>query len=343
MDTEEKIIPLSDANSEAAPSPASDANTTADSSSTNDAKQNEAPKDFAELAIAEFEKQRGQSDTKSSTDAKDQTEAEKAPEGDISKSNATEEKPDPKGEEAKPDYSDLPFHKHPRFQELLKERETLKTTTEAAKPHVERLAVIETYRQSHRINDEQFKNGMEIMALMNTDPEQALARLEPLYRQLQEFKGQVLPEDLKKEVDEGTLPLNRAQELASLRKKGTFQQQQAHVTTEERRVETLVNAMNSWESTIRRTDADFERKAQAVRDRFVALSASNKWNTPDDAVTLMQRAYNEVNQWLGTIVPKPRPIKSAPKSGLSSRSKPEFKSWADVEESMVQQFASNGR
>ena len=337
MPEEEKIIPLSDAKTEDTSSQSSDANTQVDSSATIDAKTNEAPpepkKDFADLALDEFNKQQAKAAADSSPAPTDTKEGEPSP-GDIKKSNATEEKP--------VDFSDLPFHKHPRFQELLRERETLKTTAESAKPHVERLAVIEKYRQSHRISDDQFKNGMEIMALVNTDPEAALQRLEPLYRQLQEFKGQVLPEDLKKEVDDGMLPLNRAQELAALRRKGDFQQRQSQVTAQERQTEALINTINSWETTVRRTDADFERKAQAVRDRFVALSASNKWQTPEDAVQLMDRAYKEVNAWIGEIVPKPRPIKSPPKSGLSSRTKAEFKSWNDVEEAMVHHYATNG-
>lgn len=313
-------------------------------SSTVDVKKEES-KDFAELAMEAFAAKNKA--TESSTEVKEDSQ-EKAPEGDIIKDNKIAEetkqevqpKPDDKKEE---DFTSLPFHKHERFQALVKEKNELKTSVEAAKPSIERLTAIDAFCAQNRISFDQFKQALEIQALINTSPEAALDRLQPLISQLQEFKGQVLPEDLKKEVDDGSLPLARAQEIAKLRKQTQFKEQQSQQTARDTQSERLMTALSSFEDSVRRTDPDYENKKQLVLDRFVALSAREPWQTPEQAVSLAKRAYTEVTAKLSAFVPKPKPTKNPPVNGHSAAAKPQFTTWDQADEFAASVLSSRRR
>lgn len=324
-----------DANEAASSTAHPDATTTTASSAATDANDGKS-KDFAELAIEAMNLK--SKATESSTEAPDPN-AEAAA-GDIIKHNTTDEKPleaasdqAPKPDDKKEDdFSSLPFHKHERFQALVKERNEFKTIAETTKPLVERQTVLEQFMAANRISPDQFKQLMEIQALINVSPEQALERIEPIYQKLQEFKGLVLPDDLKTEVDAGTLPLARAQEIAKLRKQTQFKEQQTQQTARDTNAERLMSALSSWEDVARRTDPDYERKKNFVLNRFVALSAQQPWQTPEQAVTLAKRAYDEVNNELGTFVPKPKPTRNPPPNGHSAAAKPAFTSWDQAED-----------
>ncbi len=322
---------------DAAPSPA-DAIPPAAPSPAPDANQAEPVKDFAELAIEAFNAQRKPSAP--STELPTDPAAAPAGEGDIRLSNKTAEEPPQAAVVTVPpvetpkieDFSNLPFHKHERFQALVKERAEFKAANDAARPQIERLTAIDQFMAQNRISVDQFKQALEIQALINTAPETALERLEPLYKHLQEFKGQVLPTDLKDEVDAGTLPLARAQEIAKLRKQTQFKEQVSQQTARDSNAERLMTALSSWEDTARRTDPDYERKKNFVLNRFVALSAQQPWQTAEQAVGLAKRAYDEVNTELGTFVPKPKATKNPPVNGHSAAAKPAFTSWDQADD-----------
>ena len=76
-----------------------------------------------------------------------------------------------------------------------------------------------------------------------------------------------------------------------------------------------------------------------VIDRFVSLSAKEPWQTPDQALALVKRAYEDVNNTIGGFIPKPLPTKVLTSNGAASAMSAEPKSWDDVEETLVAKYA----
>ena len=109
-----------------------------------------------------------------------------------------------------------------RFAEVNSNLKNVKQELESFKPMVENYRQIDNFCRQYQITPEQFKNVMEVQALLNTNPEAALAKLTPIVDQLKTFSGDVLPTDLQKAVDDGDLSLKYAKEVARSRAVSTF-------------------------------------------------------------------------------------------------------------------------
>lgn len=322
---------ISDAKQETAvSSPAGGANT---ETSPTQADANKG--DFADQAIAAMvEKAKEKSPSESSPEKTAETQEEK-PAGEISNPNPTE---------AKGEFDDLPFHKHERFQQLVKERGEYKKQIEDQKESLDWLSNHDKFCQSHGITGEQFKNLMEIQALINTNPTEAHKRIQPLVEYLGQFTGSKLPEDLQKKVESGTIDMESAQELAAARQRSKFAEQRQQHTAITSRNQVLANTLSSWETQIQTRDPDFARKQQFVVDRFVALSARSPWQTPEQIYALAEQAYKDVNEMIGGFIPKPKPTsKTLSTNGKSGGQPEEPKNWDDVPEYIAAKYSGSRR
>lgn len=236
------------------------------------------------------------------------------------------------GEEDDPE-KPPPFHDHPRWKEMVAERDRLKQLKEPAENY-QRLT---EYMESNRLTPEEVAEGFQIMALMKNDPANARQILEQKMQGLQQFDPNYMPPDLQQEVDSGAITPERAQEMAQLRAQGNmsqFQAQQAKQQAEHERQQgqtlrqqqqgqQLANAVNQWENELQSKDADYAQKAPWVRDRLRALmQEKGKPQDPDSAVQLAQQAYKDVNERLKPLSKQnKRPSKPTPSGGSSKTNK----------------------
>jgi hypothetical protein len=197
---------------------------------------------------------------------------------------------------------DKRLDKHPRFQELIQERNALK-------PYAENAKLDEQFCQQYNIPPEQKKTAMELCALLNTNPDAALVQLEKLVENIKLSTGKLLPPDLAKEVEEGTISKERANELHMNRMKLAAQQQQSKVqqtSAQAQQQQALATAMNQAAEVIVRTNPDFKPKVipqgvdpNTVKDGLyeltygkIQLMSMEKYpKTPAEAVDLLNRAY----------------------------------------------------
>jgi hypothetical protein len=257
-------------------------------------------------------------------DSKDEAEPSSEETSESGKTKEEEKKP---AEVAKEEDKKLPFHTHPRFQELTKERSAFKAEVESLKPAAQRAKAIDDYCQKYGISGDEFNSAVEIAALLHVDPAKALTTLRSYVEILELTLGNKLPADLQKEVDEGAISEARAKELASLRVKSqgleyTGKKSEQQVAQE--RQAAITSAINSWDSQKRTSDIAYEKKYPLVEKAFIALCSMNPPRSPQEAIQLAEKAYSEVNTALGTFVPKP-PVRkvlktngSAGKSGLDA-------------------------
>jgi len=225
----------------------------------------------------------------------------------------------------------LPFHQHPRFQELIKESRELKTIKEQL-PVIQRDAEeyrgIERYMEANGLTAPEVARGYEIMAAIKNDPVKARELLAEVWQNLSTFTGDVLPQDLQQEVEEGKLTAERAKEIAALRHQSRFQegrsqqsQQQLQQQEEQQRLQQSNNMLNStavsWEGQKRQTDPDYAEKADLVIDRVMAVVAQQgKPQTPEAAKKILDDAYAFINERFKRFAPRRAPV--APASSAAS-------------------------
>lgn len=236
----------------------------------------------------------------------------------------------------------VPFHDHPRWKAVLKERDEAKTAMDTMKSQVERVAQLEQYCKSNNISQDQFVEVMEIAALLNSDPARAWERMKPIVDQLQQFKGDVLPSDLQQEVEDGTLSAQRAKEIAQFRMQTKVSESRAKVSTEQyqqQQVQATQSAVATWDSSKRQGDPDFAPKTAAdqpdglwelVRDRFNTKIQTSSVRTPQDAVALAEQAYREIKKSLSRFNPPKKPMRTLSSSTTSTTARPKIESADDV-------------
>lgn len=160
--------------------------------------------------------------------------------------------------------SKLPFHKHPRWQEVKAERDRYKDGHE-------RFQALSAYVDEAGLSSEEVNQGFAIMRMMKHEPEKALEALTPFLDNIKMFTGAKLPEDIKKQVDEGYISEDLASELASRRAREGAQADAAKTAkadADRRLAGDVASAVSKWESDWASKDADYKRKAPRVLEKI---------------------------------------------------------------------------
>ena len=224
------------------------------------------------------------------------------------------------------DFSDEPFHKHPRFKKVLEERNSYKDSAE-------KFNVMQNYLMDNQLSGDEAAKGLEIMALMKADPMAALNALKPYVQNLSQAAGIVLPQDIQARVDDGYLDEDAGRELAVARAgeqranaqvNQYAQAQQQNVARQH--INSLAETVTAWEEKARQSDPDFNLKQEEIDDRIrVMVSERGRPNTPQDAISMAKEAYDAVNTRFQTRFADRRPIKTASggKIGGSPQAEPQ--------------------
>ena len=293
-----------------------DANTAQSSSAGNeDAKQSE-PENLLDVVKSAVEPKAEAGEASSPSEAKTEEAEATDPE---------------QGEEAGDQAdADVPFHKHPRWQEMKAERD-------AYKADADRFQQITGFMEANRLSDSEVSEGFAVMAALKSgSPDELQAAYDWFAantQRLAESLGHSLPQDIQAKVDDGLMDDSVAAEYARERAKAALLEQQSRQQQEaEQQAQQLsqfqalqtqmVSAVQGWEEGIKAKDPDYaSKKAVLVEDQVRAIvqrTGGVPPRTTEEAVALAEQAYAEVNERIRAFVPKPRPI-TPPPAGLSAR------------------------
>lgn len=201
-----------------------------------------------------------------------------------------------------------PFHEHPRWKEVVQQNQDYTRRLTELEPLANRQRYHENFMNEMGISPEEFVNGMNILAAVKTDPAKARELLAPIWNQLSEFDGSVIPQDLRQRVAEGEMSEQAAKELAQLRVEKKLQEHNARVSTTtqaQRTAKAKANALASWDHAKRKLDPDFHpKKAQDAPDGLWEITAAKLTylmtvdypDTPEKAISHMEKAYNEAKR-----------------------------------------------
>lgn len=233
--------------------------------------------------------------------------------GDASESDAGEG-----GEPDEEDFSDVPFHNHPRFKQLIAQRNQFREgATEYAK--------VQDFLQQTGVSADEAADALSIQALLKTNPQEAWNRLKPVVQQLVRDVGLVLPDDLQQRVRKGELTKEAAAEISRLRSENSTAQRQAQHRDQQsqnesvqRKAAAVTTAVANWEAE-QRKNPDFEAKAEDLMREVVWLqSKEGKPDTPEGATKQLQKAMDAVNDKIAARK-KPKPAMTPVTGGRAAK------------------------
>jgi hypothetical protein len=228
--------------------------------------------------------------------------------------------------------AELPFGKHPRFQELVKQKNDFEGKVKEyegkvkeLEPVAQRMQAVEKFCEDNQISAKDYDDALRLAAGIKTNPAEALKALEGIVQNLRISTGAQLPEDLQQDVDDGKLSQAHAQQLAKSRMETAQlkqQQERYQQSSTQRAQQELVRNLDAWTANKAKLDPGFKPneasgKYEMVTDRFLRLWQEKKPTTPEAAVALAEEAYTQVSNYFTSLVPKPavkRPLTSRPAS-----------------------------
>jgi hypothetical protein len=213
------------------------------------------------------------------------------------------------GEQKKQDdenFSDVPFHKHPRFQHLLRERNTFKQDAV-------RYQNVERFLDDANLSADEAFDGLSIMGLAKTDPAKAWQQIRPWLEKLVVAAGEVIPQDLQERVNKGELTADAALEvsrsratIASVQAGQSFREQREQRRQQTDVVTAMRTAATDWEADRQKKDPNFAAKLPSVMKEVVFLQhTEGKPNTREGVLEQLDKAYKLVNASLKPANPVP--------------------------------------
>ena len=315
-DNIEDLDPSTDPNLDETAAPASDA-AKPDDAKSSDA-TGEKPDDLLSVVRDVVTESRGKSETASPAEGEE-----------VSEETA--------GQAKKPDdenYSDVPFSAHPRFKQLIRERNALRGDAE-------RYHNVSSFLDQNGLSPDEAADGLMIMAKAKTVPAGAWQQIKPWVQKLLVAAGEVLPDDLRQRVQNGEITQEVALEFSRTRATAqsvsaaqSFREQLAHRQQTSAQVNALMGAAQQWENDRRLKDPNFEAKYEDVRKEVIYLrETEGSPNTPEGVRAQLQKAYKLVNDRSKAAQPAPprRPVIRPVTGGqVAGGQRPEYASMLDI-------------
>lgn len=265
--------------------------------------------------------------------------------GDEEEAPAEEQASPAEGEEAEPeagddapeakeqddeDFTDVPFHKHPRFQQLLRKA---KTYEEDAR----RYQNVQSFIDQHGLQADEAAELLVIGGLMKTNPAEAWRRMKPAVQKVLMAAGEVLPDDLKERVQKGEISPQAALEVSRLRAQQSstesmraFEQQRQEQMRQQEVQTRLQQTAASWEQDRRAKDPNFDAKYDALLDGVYALQRREGIpTTPEGVKDQLTRAYKAITP-PAAAKPRPAPKPTNASGQVAGNQRPAEQSTLDI-------------
>jgi len=210
-----------------------------------------------------------------------------------------------------------------RFERLLAQRNEIRQHLERVQPELAQHRQLQGYLQEHQLAPDDVNLLLGVGAsLRRGDYKAFLDGVTPYVMAAQEALGLRIAPDLQAQVNDGLVSEEAARELTRTRHRAAqaehrLREQTQVVTNEQsnRNVGAIRASVDAWEAHIRSRDPDYAHKADTVR-RFsqALLQERGIPQTQEQAVALVQAAYDEANRTLTALRPRPQPTRPSPSS-----------------------------
>jgi hypothetical protein len=196
----------------------------------------------------------------------------------------------------KPEDKDLPFHKHARFQEVIRQKAEAVQEVEKIKPLAQQATALNDFMRQNNISQQEFQSALQYLQALRSDPVAAFKMLEPTYKHLAQFAGEVIPDDLQAQVAAGTLPLDAARELTRARAQQQYQtvRQQWQQQGGQQATQSIVQqSIGLWQTTKMQADPDLKPGSDLYKLVDNNLKAMPVFQTAEQAMAGCEQAYKD--------------------------------------------------
>lgn len=279
---------------------------------------------------------------KSETAVSSNSEAEESdsPESSNTKKSADQassDETDSKNEVKPEDDEKLPFHKHPRFQSVIREKNAFKAEAETYKADATQFRAISDYMTQTGLTPDEVNQGFEMMAALKNDPLKAREMLLKTIEPLNILAGETLPDDVNQMVEDGDMSQAAAKELAMARARIAIQEHQQRESlknqsaiSERNTHQQITSAVETWEQQVAARDPDYEAKKALVFKNIRLAHMEHPARNPQEAVAIADAALKEATEMLSSVMPKRLAMKQPVSTQSASHAKPQPKSLNDA-------------
>lgn len=288
--------------------------------------KDEGPASMAE-AVADFLKKEEGEPSDPGTENADETgdagtaEPAKAADGSEQDADASskDENPEgklPDGDPTEEELKDYSQKANARIRDLVSQRNEARNVAQRVEP-------IFNFLEQNQIPQQDLDVVLDLTArLRHGDFAGFLQGVTPYVELAQQYTGQALPADLQQQVQQGYVSPEIAKELAQRRAQLQISQDNVqtaqrsmHMQQVEQRAGSIRTAIEGWEAQARKSDPDYALKAEMVRRTSQAIMQEHGVpQTPEDALKVVETAYEEVNRQAKAFRPQVKPTTRTPKS-----------------------------
>ena len=284
--------------------------------------EDEGPANMAEAVEAAL-KEEGEPSSPTSEDAKGEGDGEPAPKADADAQKADEDPSGtedggklPEGDPTEEELKDYSQKANARIRDLVSQRNEAQQRADAVQPFVD-------FVKANDIPGEDLDIMLDLTAkLRHGDFGGFLQGIAPYINLAQQYTGQVLPPDLQEQVKKGFVSPAIAKELAQSRARVQVgesnlqtQRDQNARNNAEVQATAVRSAIMNWEKQVQQSDPDYALKAEMIRRTSQAMMAEHgSPRNADEALQLVQVAYEEVNKQTQGFRPAPKATANAPRS-----------------------------
>lgn len=224
-----------------------------------------------------------------------------------------------------------------RIETLAAEVKDRDTKLAEISPKAENFEKIQRFVDEAGLSKDDVNQGFDVMRNLKNDPLKAYEQLKPIFAQLQQIAGEVLPPDLQGEVDQGRLTEAHARELTLARSRAAVNGQriesietrtraQREKQEFEQTVDGVASAVTAWEQTTSKGDPDWKLKQPRIQE-LVELEIMRRQRTQpdyfpskDEAIAMSKKALTTVEGELKRFAPQRRQMTTPDPDAGSSRS-----------------------
>lgn len=206
----------------------------------------------------------------------------------------------------KPGDEKLRFSAHPRWKELITERNQFKDEVAQSRHAVEQTNALNNILNQHAIPTQEFEAALKYLILKRTDPQAAFRQLSQDYTVLGQLSGAILPEDLQTQVAGGTLDPTLAKEVAMSRATQRYQQwqQQTQGQVQQYSQQNVISQTTSqWSQLKQSVDPDFKPGTKLWTAVDLHLRAQPAAQNAMQAQLNCENAYKQAKEYIKSFGP----------------------------------------
>lgn len=210
---------------------------------------------------------------------------------------------------------DMPkeFHEHPRFKELIAQKNEFKEQVEQMQARNTELETKTQYYES--FGEETLNSYIEFLSKSVSEPMEAIKQIQPMLNDLAERAGLRLSPEMRQKVEDGEITHDEATarqklmaENAQLKQRQQYEEQAKQQSAAEARKQELIQVALTWEKATSESDPDYPQIQKLFSDVVLADFTKNGWPQKEEIPGRLKSLYSTVKNTIGVRKPEEKTV-----------------------------------